>query len=158
MIVTIDGPAGAGKSTVARRLAERLGFRFLDTGEMYRAVALAGLRHGVEWRDGEQLAELAERLDLRVEGGRVLLGGEDVTDAVRSSEVTAVTRFAADNPRVRRWLVELQRRRNAPGDACATSKRAAKRLRSRKCSPHSSGATPRTPNVPSARWRRPKTP
>mgnify|MGYP005833490043 CR=1 FL=1 len=110
MIVTIDGPAGAGKSTVARRLAERLGFRFLDTGAMYRAVALAGLRHGVEWRDGEQLAELAERLDLRVEGGRVLLGGEDVTDAVRSSEVTAVTRFAADNPRVRRWLVELQRR------------------------------------------------
>jgi cytidylate kinase len=109
MIVTIDGPAGAGKSSVARALARRLGFRFLDTGAMYRAVALAGLRAGVDWDRPEQLAELAESIDLRVDGGRIILDGEDVTEAVRSSEVTAVTRFAADNPRVRLRLVGLQR-------------------------------------------------
>lgn len=109
MIVTIDGPAGAGKSTVARALAQRLGFRYLDTGAMYRAVALAGIRRGVDWARPDELAELAETLDIRLVGGRVLLGGEDVTEAVRSSQVTAVTRYAADNPRVRRRLVDLQR-------------------------------------------------
>ena len=66
MIVTIDGPAGAGKSSVARALARRLGFRFLDTGAMYRAVALAGMRQGVDWQQPAELAELAERLDLRI--------------------------------------------------------------------------------------------
>jgi CMP/dCMP kinase len=109
MIVTIDGPAGAGKSTVARRLADRLGFRFLDTGAMYRAVALAGLRRGIDWDRPDQLAELADRLDIRVVGDRIFLGDEDVTQAVRSSEVTAVTRHAADHPRVRQRLVALQR-------------------------------------------------
>jgi cytidylate kinase len=109
MIVTIDGPAGAGKSTVARALAWRLGFRYLDTGAMYRAVALAGLRYGVDWTRPGELADLAGRLDLRASHERVYLAGEDVTDAVRSSEVTAVTRYAADNPRVRQQLVLLQR-------------------------------------------------
>ena len=61
MIVTLDGPAGAGKSTVARALAARLGFRFLDTGAMYRAVALAGARHGLDWNDPQSLVELAKR-------------------------------------------------------------------------------------------------
>jgi len=109
MIVTIDGPAAAGKSTVARALARRLGFRFLDTGAMYRAVALAGMRAGVDWARPEQLARLAEKLDLRLVGARILLDGEDVTEAVRTSQVTAVTRYAADNPAVRRRLVALQR-------------------------------------------------
>ncbi len=109
MIITIDGPAGAGKSTVARALAERLGFRYLDTGAMYRAVALAGLRRGIDWNDPQALATLARQLHLQWDGRRLLLDGEDVTEAVRTSEVTRVTRFAADNPQVRAYLAELQR-------------------------------------------------
>ena len=109
MIITIDGPAGAGKSTVARTLARRLGFRFLDTGAMYRAVALAGKRRGLDWDVPDDLARLARKLDIRFVDDRLLLDGEDVTNAVRTSEVTAVTRYAADNPQVREHLVELQR-------------------------------------------------
>ena len=109
MIVTIDGPAGAGKSTVARALARRLGYCYLDTGAMYRAVALAGLQAGVDWNRPEQLAELAPTLDLRVSGARIYLRGEDVTDAVRTQEVTSVTRYAANHPQVRAHLVLLQR-------------------------------------------------
>ena len=110
MIITIDGPAGAGKSTVARALARRLGFRFLDTGAMYRAVALAALRRGLDWDAPDDLARLARKLDIRTVGERILLDGEDVTEAVRTSEVTAVTRYAADNAQVREFLVELQRK------------------------------------------------
>jgi len=109
MIVTIDGPAGAGKSSVARALARRLGFRFLDTGAMYRAVALAGLRRGVDWEQPDWLARVAAEVDLQFRGERVSLDGEDVTEAVRTSEVTAVTRYAADNPQVREHLGSLQR-------------------------------------------------
>jgi cytidylate kinase len=109
MIITIDGPAGAGKSTVARAVARRLRFRYLDTGAMYRAVALAGLRGSVDWGRPDELADLARHLDLRLCGERIYLEGEDVSEAVRSSEVTAVTRYAADNPRVREHLVLLQR-------------------------------------------------
>lgn len=122
MIITIDGPAGAGKSTVARQLARRLGFRFLDTGAMYRAVALAGLRREVDWQRPEQLAELAGKLDIAVRGSKIFLDGEDVTDAVRSLEVTAVTKHAADNPQVRRHLVALQRAA-AGGDNIVTEGR-----------------------------------
>lgn len=109
MIVTIDGPAGAGKSTVARALARRLGFRYLDTGSMYRAVALAGMRAGIDWSIPQQMADLARQLKIRAVDDRVYLDNEDVTAAVRSSQVTAVTRFAADNPEVRHHLVALQR-------------------------------------------------
>lgn len=109
MIITIDGPAGAGKSSVARALARRLGFRFLDTGAMYRAVALAGRQHGLDWDMPDDLARLARKIDLKVVGDRILLDGHDVTEAVRTSEVTAVTRYAADNPQVREHLVSLQR-------------------------------------------------
>lgn len=108
MIVTIDGPAGAGKSTVARALARRLGFCHLDTGAMYRAVALAGLQAGVDWTRPAALAELAATLDIRVSGGRTYLQGVDVTDSVRTQEVTSATRYAANNPQVRAHLVRLQ--------------------------------------------------
>ncbi|MDZ7615878.1 MAG: (d)CMP kinase [Patescibacteria group bacterium] len=116
MIITIDGPAGAGKSSVAKALAKRLGFRFLDTGAMYRAVALAGLRAGVDWSAPDALAQLAETLRIDVDGHRTLLNGEDVTDAVRLSEVTAATRYAADNVRVRDQLVRRQRELAAGGN------------------------------------------
>ncbi|MCU0963411.1 MAG: (d)CMP kinase [Pirellulaceae bacterium] len=110
MIVTIDGPAGAGKSSVARRLAARLGFRFLDTGAMYRAVAWAATRRAISWDDDHAIEDLAARLPLTFDGQRVLVGDQDVTESIRSPEVTAVTRHVADNVRARAHLVDLQRR------------------------------------------------
>ena len=116
MIITIDGPAGAGKSSVARELAGRLGFRFLDTGAMYRAVALAASRQGLDWDDEAGIAALAGRLSIVVRDDRVSLDSEDVSEAIRTPEVTAATRHAADNPKVREYLVGLQRRAVADGD------------------------------------------
>jgi cytidylate kinase len=116
MIVTIDGPAGAGKSTVARRLADRLGFRFLDTGATYRSVALAGLRAGVDWSEPSELLEVAERITMELVDGVVLLDGEDVSDTIRTPEVTAVTRYAADNRAIRERLVQWQRDFGSQGD------------------------------------------
>jgi CMP/dCMP kinase len=110
MIITLDGPAGAGKSTTARVLARRLGFRFLDTGAMYRAVALAAIEHRLPWSDPAALVELAGRLIVELRGDRVLLDGVDVTDAIRTSKITGATHYAADNPGVREILVEWQRR------------------------------------------------
>lgn len=116
MIVTIDGPAGAGKSSAARQLARRLGFDFLDTGAMYRAVALAGLRAGLDLRDHDALARLVDALRLEMPPGRVLLDGEDVTERIRTPEVTAATGPVADSPAVRRRLVAWQRRLAAGRD------------------------------------------
>jgi cytidylate kinase len=110
MIVTIDGPAGAGKSTIARRLARRLGFRFLDTGAMYRAVALAAIRQGHDWNQPDELVKLARRLDLQVTEQTVRIDGVDVTEEIRTPEVTAATHYAANNPGVRAILVDEQRR------------------------------------------------
>jgi CMP/dCMP kinase len=109
MIITIDGPAGAGKSSAARGLAQRLGFEFLDTGATYRAVTLAGLCAGIDLRDQDALARLLVDLRIEMPPGRVLLDGEDVTRAIRSAEVTAGTGAVADSPVVRRRLGELQR-------------------------------------------------
>jgi cytidylate kinase len=110
MIVTIDGPAGAGKSSAARSLAQHLGFEFLDTGAMYRAVALAALRAGINLHDESALAGLVAGLRLQMPpGGRVLLDGEDVTVLIRTREVTAATGAVADSPAVRRRLVQMQR-------------------------------------------------
>ncbi len=108
-VVTIDGPAGAGKSTVARRLAGRLGWRLLDTGAMYRAVTLAALRAGADLESEEALGALAAAVSVRLTPGHVLLNGEDITAVVRSVEVTRASRFLADSPGVRRRLVDWQR-------------------------------------------------
>ena len=110
MIVTIDGPAGAGKSSAAQALAARLGFEFLDTGAMYRAVTLAAVRHGLDWNRPDALAELARGLKIEIEDRRVWLDGKEVTDAIRTSEITSLVYHAANNERVREHLVELQRR------------------------------------------------
>ncbi len=110
MIVTIDGPAGAGKSTVARMLAEKLGFDFLDTGAMYRCVVLQGRRQKVDWKDEDVLAQIANELVLEFDGTLVLLAGEDVSSEIRSPEVTALIHYAADNMKVREAMVALQRK------------------------------------------------
>lgn len=109
MIVTIDGPAGAGKSSAARRLARRLGFHFLDTGAMYRAVALAGKRRGVDWTNAVDLAAISAEIILEVTDDRILMDGEDVTSAIRTLEITSLTQYAADNETVRRRLIDQQR-------------------------------------------------
>jgi cytidylate kinase len=108
-VVTIDGPAGAGKSTVAQRLAERLHWRLLDTGAMYRAVTLAALRARADLQSDDALGALVDGLTVALPVGRVLLGGEDVSALVRGVEVTRASRFVADSPRVRRRLVDWQR-------------------------------------------------
>jgi cytidylate kinase len=109
MIVTIDGPAGAGKSSAARTLANRLGFEFLDTGAMYRAVTLAALRAGVNRRDQEGLAHLLVGMRLELPPGRILMNGEDISELIRTGEVTAASGAIADSPVVRRQLVQWQR-------------------------------------------------
>ena len=116
MIVTIDGPAGAGKSTVARGLAIRLGFRFLDTGAMYRCIALAALRRGIALEDPVAMVTLACGVEMDVTEARVLLDGEDVTLDIRTLEVTSATHYAADNPGVREQLVNRQQQIGQTGD------------------------------------------
>jgi cytidylate kinase len=116
MIVTLDGPAGAGKSSVARALAARLGFRFLDTGAMYRAVAWAALQRKLDWSDSDALDQLTRELDICVTDDQVLLDGRDVTKIIRTMEVTGVIHHVADNPNVRGQLVRLQQQVAATGD------------------------------------------
>jgi cytidylate kinase len=109
MIVTIDGPAGAGKSSAARELARRLGFRFLDTGAMYRAVTLAAKERGLELADAARLAQLAGEIRVELDDDRVFLDGRDVTKEVRTFDITTSIQYAADNPAVRSQLVNWQR-------------------------------------------------
>jgi cytidylate kinase len=109
MIVTIDGPAGAGKSSVARELARRLGFQFLDTGAMYRAVAWHCLKLQVDLSDEAAVAEATRRISLRLDDDRVFVGDREVTNEIRSTAVTNQTQFVARNVAVRENLVNLQR-------------------------------------------------
>lgn len=109
MIVTIDGPAGAGKSTAARELARRLGFEYLDTGAMYRAVTLVCLRAGVDLSDQEIVADLARNTRIDFREGRLIANDEDVSGEIRTLRVTEECRFVAANNAVRALLVDLQR-------------------------------------------------
>jgi cytidylate kinase len=110
MIVTIDGPAGAGKSTTARALARRLGFAFLDTGAMFRCVALAALRAGVAWTDDAGLALVVQRIKLEMPpSGAVILDGEDVSLAIRTQEVSQGASVVAASGAVRPRLAKMQR-------------------------------------------------
>ena len=108
MIITIDGPAGAGKSTASRRLAQRLGFEFLDTGAMFRAVGLAGLRAGIDLNDAAQLEGLLATLHLEMPPGRVLLNGDDITGLIRTADVSKASSIVAVQPVVRRRLALWQ--------------------------------------------------
>jgi cytidylate kinase len=114
-LIAIDGPSGVGKSTTARRVAARLGWQYLDTGAMYRAAALAVHRAGLSLEDRPGLERLLAGLELAQEDTRIFLAGEDVSEAIRSQEVTRrVTPVSAD-ARVREVLVEQQRRIGSRG-------------------------------------------
>lgn len=109
-VIAIDGPAGAGKSSVSRALAERLGFFLLDTGAIYRAVAWQAIESGIPLDHGEALAELAATLDIRfLPGRRVNLGDRDVTESIRSPEVSLAASQVSAHPAVRQALLEIQR-------------------------------------------------
>lgn len=117
MIVAIDGPAGAGKSTVARGLAERLGFRYLDTGAMYRALTWLALEEGVELADEARLAALVAEHPVAFEGERVWIRGEDVTEAIRLPRIDRVVSTVARHPQVRGIMRDRQRELAEAGDA-----------------------------------------
>jgi CMP/dCMP kinase len=117
MIVAIDGPAGAGKSTVARTLATRLGFRYLDTGAMYRALTELALEEGVSLDDGSALGDLARREPVSFEGDRVFIQGRDVTEEIRQPRIDRVVSSVARHREVREVMRERQRELGSHGDA-----------------------------------------
>jgi cytidylate kinase len=121
MVIAIDGPAGAGKSTVARAVAGEIGFTYLDSGAMYRCVALAALEAGLDLDDSEALGDLAEGLEIGFDGGgsRVFLGERDVTAEIRTPEVSAAASHVSVHPRVREAMVARQRRLIAAGNYVA---------------------------------------
>ena len=110
MIITLDGPAGAGKSSAARALAKRLGWCYIDTGAMYRAVTLVALEQGVPLDDAPRIAALAESLTIVFADGAVLVDGRDVSTAIRTDRITQATRPVADAPAVRDVMKRVQRR------------------------------------------------
>lgn len=110
MIITLDGPAGAGKSSAARALAARLGWCYMDTGAMYRAVALAALERGIPLEDSHGVALLAEQIRIEFHDGRVVVDGRDVSTDIRTERITQATRPVADAPAVRAAMKLVQRR------------------------------------------------
>ncbi len=108
-VIAIDGPAGSGKSTIARMLADRLGLEYLDTGAMYRAVAFAALRRGVDPADADDVAEIARQIDLKVDTDGTRVDGIDASIEIRGPEVTRAVSIVAANPEVRTEMVSRQR-------------------------------------------------
>jgi CMP/dCMP kinase len=109
VVVAIDGPAGSGKSTVGRRLAERLGREYLDTGAMYRAVAFAAIQHGVDPEEADRVAALAREIDLRMRDGTIVVDDVDATVEIRGPEVSRAVSTVAANPEVRTEMRARQR-------------------------------------------------
>jgi cytidylate kinase len=119
MVIAIDGPAGAGKSTVAEGVARALGFTYLDSGAMYRAVALAALERGIDPEDGEGLGGLAWELDIDFDGDTIRLDRKPVEGRIRSPEVTLAASRVSVHPQVRQAMVKRQRELIAAGDYVA---------------------------------------
>ena len=119
MVIAIDGPAGAGKSTVAKGVARALGFTYLDSGAMYRAVALAALERGIDPDDGERLGELAWELDINFDRDSIHLDGKPVEGRIRSPEVTVAASRVSVHPQVRQAMVKRQRELIASGNDVA---------------------------------------
>jgi cytidylate kinase len=119
MVIAIDGPAGAGKSTVAQGVAKALGFTYLDSGAMYRTVALAALDRGVNVDDGERLGDLAWSLDIGFDGDSIRLDGKPVGGRIRSPEVTIASSRVSVHPQVRQAMVKRQRELIASGNYVA---------------------------------------
>ena len=119
MVIAIDGPAGAGKSTVAQGVARALGFTYLDSGAMYRAVALGALDRGIDLDDAERLGELAWSLDIDFDGDTIRLDGKPVEGRIRTPEVTVAASRVSRHPQVRQAMVKRQRELIAAGNYVA---------------------------------------
>lgn len=118
-IITVDGPAGAGKSTVSRDLARRLGFTYLDTGAMYRAVAWAARRKGIDVEDKKAVSELCNDLRLGFRGDRILVNGQDISSFIRTPEMDRLSSAVSNVDVVRKYLTEMQRELGREGHLVA---------------------------------------